>query len=111
MGELKEYLDLLQEVRSDPALAAMLAAYESDSEQLSLLLSDPDYDAAEAIRLTNDCEYLCSMIESNPLYQRYRKAKETVACSMQTRAAHFSGCNCAVCQSRNCNRKPYKENE
>lgn len=109
MGELKTYLDLLQAVKSDESLMAMISEYESAAEQLNELLQNPDYDAAEAIRLTNDAEYLSMMIQNNPLYSAYARAKDTVQKSMQERFPHGCGCSCAACQSKCSNRREYEE--
>lgn len=111
MGELKTYLELRQQILSDPTLSALIAEYDSDVEKLNMLLSDPDYDAAEAIRLTNDAEYLSGIISQSPLYRKYLSAKEAVSSSMQERAGHMTGCNCALCKAKESCRRPYKENE
>lgn len=111
MGELKEYLELRQRILSDAALSAIMQEYDSDVEKLNLLLSDPDYDASEAIRLTNDIEYLSVLIGQNPLCRKYLTLKESVSASMQERANHFSGCNCAMCKARMSTRRRYEENE
>ncbi len=111
MSELKEYLELRQQILSDPALFSLIKEYDSDVEKLNTLLLDQDYDAAEAIRLTNDVEYLSGLIEKDPLYRKYLSAKEAVSSLMQERAGHMCGCKCAVCKSKQSCRRPYKENE
>lgn len=100
MGELKDYLELRQRVLSDSSLAALIQEHDSDVDKLNKLLSDPDYNATEAIELTNDIEYLSSLIIQNPLYLEYLDAKESIVRSMQRRASHLSGCKCAVCKAR-----------
>lgn len=111
MGELKDYLELRQRILSDAALSAILQEYDTDVDKLNMLLADPDYDASEAIRLTNDIEYLSVLIGQNPLCCKYLALKESVSASMQERAGHFTGCNCAMCKARMSNRKLYEENE
>ncbi len=111
MSKLKEYLQLRQRLLNDPALSAMIQEYDSDIEKLNALLAVPDYDASEAIRLTNDAEYLSFMIGQNPLYQQYLSAKESVSCSMRERSCHMSGCNCAECMAQQSNRRIFEEKE
>lgn len=111
MGELKNYLELRQKILNDPALSMLMQEYDSNVERLKELLSEPDYDAEEAIRLTNDTEYLSCLIGQNPLYQEYLRVKECVSRSMQERACHFSGCSCAACKAKESSRRLYEENE
>ncbi len=109
MGELKDYLTLFQQLQKDERLMRLISEYETEAAQLQTLLLDPDYDAAEAIRLTNDIEYLSSVIANDPLYRSFAEAKEKMERAAQIRAAHFDpNCNCAACQKARA-RKPYEE--
>ena len=56
MHELKTYLELSEKVKADKALMDLIDAYQSETKQLMDLLQNPDYDAQEAIRLTNDVD-------------------------------------------------------
>lgn len=113
MGELKDYLELKQKVLNDSSLAALIREHDSDLDKLSTLLSVPNYNAAEAIELANDIDYLSSLIIQNPLYLEYLAAKESVVSSMQKRASHISGCRCAVCKARelSSSRKAFEEDQ
>lgn len=102
MGELKTYLTLLKKVQSDESLMKAIEVYEDTTRRLQALLKDEDYDAAEAIRLTNDAEYLSDMIRRNPTYSEFAAAKETLDQSMAARIAHtgMPGCNCSACRAK-----------
>ena len=110
MAELKTYLTLLNDLRSDKALMQIIDAYESTTQQLSALLMDPDYDAAEAIRLTNDAEYLSAIIASTPKYNAYIAAREQFEASVAAKIQHtgMPGCNCAMCKNAS-KRKKFEE--
>ena len=106
MHELKTYLELSEAVKSDKALMALIEAYETETKQLMDLLQDPDYDAQEAIRLTNDIEYMSDQIASNELYQRFVTAKEALDRVLRERAVMSMpcDCNCSTC-SKDCSSK------
>ena len=113
MGELKDDLTLFQLVKKDEKLMQLMTEYETDANRLQALLNDPDYDAAEAIRLTNDLEYLSDEIQRVPLYHAFAEAKAKLDQSVSERAStlHLSGCNCAACQKARTSRKPYGESK
>lgn len=101
MDELKHYLNLSEQVNRDEALLAMIREYEETTKRLALLIQEPDYDAAEAIRLTNDSEYLSEQIANHPLYRSYVEAKRALQTVLEQRAQkHIPSCSCgcASCQ-------------
>ncbi|MBR0081491.1 MAG: YlbF family regulator [Clostridia bacterium] len=110
MGELKTYLTLLNDLRSDKALMQIIDEYEYTTKQLSALLQNPDYDPAEAIRLTNDAEYLSAIIASNPKYNAYMTARKQFEASVAAKIQHtgIPGCNCAMCKNAS-KRKKFEE--
>ena len=99
MHELKTYLELSEAVKADKALMALIEAYETETKQLMDLLQNPDYDAQEAIRLTNDIEYMSGQIASNELYQRFVAAKDALERALREKAALSMpcDCNCSTC--------------
>ena len=101
MHELKTYLELSEEVKANKALMTLIVAYETETKQLMDLLQDPDYDAQEAIRLTNDIEYMSEQIASNKLYQRFVAAKDALDRVLREKAAMSMpcDCNCSTCKS------------
>lgn len=111
MGELKEYLILLERVKKDEALMKLIDEYDADAARLNELLKNPDYDAAEAIRLTNDIEYLTLVIERHPLYQSYAAAKAAMEKAVDNRIKHTNlpDCQCAMCQEKRSKRRKYEE--
>lgn len=103
MHELKTYLELSEAVKADKALMTLIEAYETETKKLMDLLQDPDYDAQEAIRLTNDVEYMSEQISSNELYRRFVAAKDELDRVLRERAAMSMpcDCNCSTC-SKDC---------
>ncbi len=101
MDELKRYLELSEQVRKDAALMKIIDEYHEKSQALVTLLQDEAYDAAEAIRLTNDVEYLSGCISKNALYQQYFDAKESMEKALLERAVMTMpcDCNCSTCHS------------
>ncbi len=101
MSELKRYLELSNQARQDTNLMHLMQAYDQTVASLNGLLEQEDYDAAEAIRLTNDAEYLAAEIAKNDLYQSLAEAKNALNHAIANRAGTFvCGCNCAACQSK-----------
>ena len=76
MNELKTYLEISEKLKADEALMNLIETYESETKQLLDLVQKPDYDAQEAIRLTNDVEYMSDLISKNELYREFVKAKD-----------------------------------
>ena len=101
MHELKKYLDLSEKVKADPALMALIDAYQSETKQLMDLLQNPDYDAQEAIRLTNDVEYMSEQISRNELYRQFAAAKDALDRVLREKAAMSMSCdcNCSTCKN------------
>ena len=100
MQELKTYLELSEQVKADKALMETIETYETETKQLMDLLQDPNYDAQEAIRLTNDIEYLSEQISLNPLYRKFAAAKDALDRVLREKAAMSMpcDCNCSTCK-------------
>ena len=99
MHELKTYLELSEKVKADAALMQLIDDYQNETKQLMDLLQDPDYDAQEAIRLTNDVEWMSGQISSNPLYREFVAAKDALDRVLREKAAMSMpcDCNCSTC--------------
>lgn len=110
MHELKTYLDLSEKVKADEALIKLIDDYQSETKQLMDLLQDPDYDAQEAIRLTNDVEYMSEQISQNPLYREFVAAKDALDRVLREKAAMSMpcDCNCSTCKSECSSREETK---
>lgn len=100
MQELKTYLELSEKVKADKALMSLIEAYEAETKQLMDLLQDQDYDAQEAIRLTNDVEYMSGQIAANELYRQFAAAKDALDRKLRERAVMSMpcDCNCSTCR-------------
>ena len=101
MHELKTYLELSEQLKANKALMDMIDAYQNEPKQLMDLLQDTDYDAQEAIRLTNDVEYMSDMISKNSLYREFVAAKDALDKVLREKAAMSMpcDCNCSTCKS------------
>ena len=110
MHELKTYLELSEKVKADEALMNLIDAYQSETKQLMDLLQDPDYDAQEAIRLTNDVEYMSEQISQNPLYRSFTEAKDALDRALREKAVMSMpcDCNCSTCKSECSSREEKK---
>lgn len=101
MNELKTYLEASEKLKADEALMKLIEAYESETKQLMDLIQNPDYDAQEAIRLTNDVEYMSDQISNNELYRSFVAAKDELEKVLREKAALSMkcDCNCSTCTS------------
>ncbi len=100
MHELKTYLELSEMVKADKDLMELIDAYQTETKQLMDLLQNPDYDAQEAIRLTNDVEYMSDVISRNELYRAFLAAKDALDKVLREKAAMAMpcDCNCSTCK-------------
>ena len=101
MNELKTYLELSEQLKADKPLMELINSYETETKQLMDLLQDPDYDAQEAIRLTNDVEYMSAQISANPLYTKFVAAKNALDKALLEKAVKTMpcDCNCSTCKA------------
>ena len=102
MNELKTYLEASEKLKSDEALMRLIDTYESETKQLLEMVQKPDYDAQEAIRLTNDVEYMSDQISKNELYRTFVEAKDALEKVLREKAALSMkcDCNCSTCESK-----------
>lgn len=110
MHELKTYLELSEKVKADAALMQLIDDYQNETKQLMDLLQDPDYDAQEAIRLTNDVEWMSGQISSNSLYRDFVAAKDALDRVLREKAAMSMpcDCNCSTCHAECSSREEQK---
>ena len=110
MHELKTYLELSEKLKADQALMQMIDAYQSETKQLMDLIQNPDYDAQEAIRLTNDVEYMSEQISANELYRQFLAAKDALDRVLREKAIQSMpcDCNCSTCKSECSSREEAK---
>ena len=101
MHELKHYLDISEKVKADEALMQLIDTYQAETKRLMELIQDPDYDAQEAIRLTNDVEYMSAQISANELYREFLEAKEALDRALREKAilSMPCDCNCSTCKN------------
>ncbi len=110
MHELKNYLELSEKVKADTALMELIDTYQTETKQLMDLIQNPDYDAQEAIRLTNDVEYMSEQISSNALYREFVSAKDALDRALREKAVMSMpcDCNCSTCKSECSSREETK---
>ena len=110
MHELKTYLELSEKVKADAALMQLIDEYQAETKQLLDLIQNPDYDAQEAIRLTNDVEYMSDQISKNALYREFVAAKDALDRVLRERAALSMpcDCNCSTCKAECSSREESK---
>ena len=110
MHELKTYLELSEKAKADEALMKMIDDYQAETKQLMDLIQNPDYDAQEAIRLTNDVEYMSGQISANELYREFVAAKDALDRALREKAAMSMpcDCNCSTCKSECSSREDHK---
>ncbi len=110
MHELKNYLELSEKVKADTALMELIDTYQTETKQLMDLIQNPDYDAQEAIRLTNDVEYMSEQISSNALYREFVSAKDALDRALREKAVMSMpcDCNCSTCKSECSSREESK---
>ena len=111
MHELKTYLELSEQLKANKALMDMIDAYQNETKQLMDLLQDTDYDAQEAIRLTNDIEYMSETISQNKLYQEFVAAKDALDKALREKAVMSMpcDCNCSTCRNECDSREDHNE--
>ena len=109
MNELKTYLEMSEKVKADKALMSLIEAYETETKELMDLLQNQDYDAQEAIRLTNDIEYMSDQISKNTLYKQFVASKDALDRALHEKAAMSMpcDCNCSTCK-QNCESREEK---
>ena len=109
MNELKTYLEMSEKVKADKALMSLIEAYETETKELMDLLQNQDYDAQEAIRLTNDIEYMSDQISKNTLYKQFVASKDALDRALREKAAMSMpcDCNCSTC-TQNCESREEK---
>lgn len=110
MHELKTYLELSEKVKADAALMQLIDEYQAETKQLLDLIQNPNYDAQEAIRLTNDVEYMSDQISKNALYREFVAAKDALDRVLRERAALSMpcDCNCSTCKAECSSREESK---
>lgn len=110
MHELKTYLELSEKVKADKSLMNLIDTYQSETKQLMDLIQNPDYDAQEAIRLTNDVEYMSDQISRNPLYKEFVASKDALDRVLREKAAMSMpcDCNCSTCKNECSSREETK---
>lgn len=110
MHELKTYLELSEKVKANEALMQLIDAYQKETKQLMDLLQNPDYDAQEAICLTNDVEWMSGQISANPLYCEFVAAKDALDRVLREKAAMSMpcDCNCSTCHAECSSREETK---
>ena len=110
MHELKHYLEISEKVKADEALMQLIDTYQAETKRLMDLIQNPDYDAQEAIRLTNDVEYMSAQISAHELSREFLAAKEALDRALREKAIMSMpcDCNCSTCKNECSSREEEK---
>lgn len=102
-AEFLDYIEKKKAVEANESLYAVIEEYERTTAALVALMQQTDYDAAEAIRLTNDAEFLSSQIEKHPDYVSLVAANDLLQAYL---ASHMPTCggSCEGC-SQGCHKE------
>ncbi len=102
-SEFLHYVEMKKAVEANETLYPMILEYEKTTEALVSLMQNSEYDAAEAIRLTNDAEYLSGQIERHPDYCRLVEANDRLQAFLAATQPACGGA-CATC-AQNCHKE------
>ena len=106
--EIHRYMKARRAVNDDTELAAMVKEYEEGSDRLVKMIQTEGYDADEAVRLSNDMDYIGFVLSQNPLIVELRaayKAMNEYLASVKGTVTFSCGGNCSTC-AEGCAAKP-----
>ena len=98
--EIHRYMKARRAVNDDTELAAMVKEYEEGSDRLVKMIQTEGFDADEAVRLSNDMDYIGFILGQNPLIVELRaayKAMNEYLASVKGNVSFSCGGNCSSC--------------
>jgi cell fate (sporulation/competence/biofilm development) regulator YlbF (YheA/YmcA/DUF963 family) len=98
--EIHRYLKARRAVNEDTELSAMVKEYEEGNARLEKLLQTEGFDADEAVRLSNDMDYIGFLLSQNPKIVELQQANKAMNeyLSVAKGTVSFScGGNCSSC--------------
>ncbi len=111
--EIHRYMKARRAVNDDTELAAMVKEYEEGSDRLVKMIQTEGFDADEAVRLSNDMDYIGFILGQNPLIVELRaayKAMNEYLASVKGNVSFSCGGNCSSC-GEGCARKIRKHED
>ena len=106
--EIHRYLKAKRAVNDDTELSEMVKEYEEGNAKLAKLVQQKDFDADEAVRLSNDMDYIGFLLSQNPKIlelQAANKAMNEYLAAAKGTVSFSCGGNCSSCAEA-CAAKP-----
>ena len=98
--EIHRYLKAKRAVNEDTELSEMVKEYEEGNERLAKLVQQKDFDTEEAVRLSNDMDYIGFLLSQNPKIvelQAANKAMNEYLAAAKGTVSFSCGGNCSSC--------------
>ncbi len=98
--EIHRYLKAKRAVNEDTELAEMVKEYEEGNARLEKLIQADGFDADEAVRLSNDMDYIGFILSQNPKIvelQAANKAMNAYLAAAKGTVSFSCGGNCSNC--------------
>ena len=98
--EIHRYLKAKRAVNDDTELSEMVKEYEEGNARLAELVRQKDFDTDEAVRLSNDMDYIGFILSQNPKIvelQAANKAMNEYLSKAKGTVAFSCGGNCSSC--------------
>ena len=106
--EIHRYLKAKRAVNEDTELSEMVREYEEGNARLEKLVQTEGFDADEAVRLSNDMDYIGFLLSQNPKIielQAANKAMNEYLAQAKGTVSFSCGGNCSSCAEA-CAAKP-----
>ena len=98
--EIHRYMKARRAVNDDTELSAMVKEYEEGSAKLVKMIQTEGFDTDEAVRLSNDMDYIGFILSQNPMIVELRaayKAMNEYLASVKGTVSFSCGGNCSSC--------------
>ena len=98
--EIHRYLKAKRAVNEDTELSEMVKEYEEGNARLEKMIQTEGFDADEAVRLSNDMDYIGFLLSQNPKIvelQAANKAMNEYLAAAKGTVAFSCGGNCSSC--------------
>ena len=98
--EIHRYLKAKRAVNDDTELSEMVKEYEEGTARLAKMVQTEGFDADEAVRLSNDMDYIGFLLSQNPKIvelQAANKAMNEYLAAAKGTVTFSCGGNCSTC--------------
>ena len=106
--EIHRYMKAKRAVNEDTELSEMVKEYEEGNKRLAKLIETEGFDADEAVRLSNDMDYIGFLLSQNPKIlelQAANKAMNEYLAAAKGTVTFSCGGDCSSC-AEGCAAKP-----